>query len=69
MIVIATFFQKLNTVSDLLRPLSKKHPLTVNMLKRPKLFQKEHESTFIIIFRYSEKSWIRKYLPELYVKS
>ena len=50
MIVIVTLFQKLETVKDLFRPFSKKHRLTINMLKGPKLLQYEHESAFIIFF-------------------
>ena len=54
MIFIPTLFGKLQTVKDLVRPLSKKHlsehALTVNMLKGPKLFENLHESTFIIFF-------------------
>ena len=56
MIVIVTLFQKLETVKDLFRRLSKKHPLTVNMLKVPKLLQNEHESIFIIFFHHSERT-------------
>ena len=54
MIVIPTLFRKLHIVKDLVRPLSKnpvsEHPLTVNILKGPKLLQNLHENTFIIFF-------------------
>ena len=67
MIFITTFFQKLQTVKDLVRPLLKntvsEHTLIVNMLKGPKLFQKKRESTFIIFFHQSERTWFLKYLP------
>ena len=43
--------------------------LTVNMLKRPKLLQKDHESTFIIFFHHYQRTWFGKYLPQLYAKS
>ena len=39
------------------------------MLRGPKLLQKEYESTFIIFFHHSEKTWFAKYFPQLYVKS
>ena len=60
MIVIHTLFRKLQTVKDLVSPLSKKYrsekPLTVNMLKGWKLFQNVLESTFILFFDNSEKT-------------
>ena len=73
MIVIATLFRKLQTVRDLFTPLCKnsvsEYSLTVNKLKRPKLLQKEHERTFIIIFQHSEKTSVENYLTQLYLKS
>ena len=66
MIVTVTLFGKLETVKDLFRPLYKKHPLTVNMLKEPKLLQYEHESTFILFFHHSARACFEKHLPQLY---
>ena len=65
MIVIVTLFQKLETVKDLFRRLSKKHPLTVNMLKVPKLLQNEHESTFYHIFSSLRENLIWKTSPSV----
>ena len=74
-ILIANVFPKLQTVKDLVRPLSKKnitvseHPLTVNMLKGPKDLRNLHESTFIIFFYHSEGKWFQKDLPYWSLKS
>ena len=45
------------------------HLSRANMLKGPKLLQKEHENTFIIFSHHSERTWFGKYLPQLYFKS
>ena len=67
MIVIATFFRKLHTVKDLVRPLLKnslsENPLTFNMLKGTKLLQNLHEGTFITFFHHSERNSFGKCLP------
>ena len=39
------------------------HPLTVNMLNSTKHLYNLHESTFIIFFHHSERTWLEKYLP------
>ena len=60
MILVATLFGKLDTVKHLVRPLSIKHrfrtPFFSKHVKRPKLLQKEHESTVIMFFRHSDRT-------------
>ena len=60
MMLIGNAFPKLETVKDLVRPLSEKHvskhALTVNILKDPKPLWKLYESTFIILFYQPEKN-------------
>ena len=60
MMLIGNAFPKLETVKDLVRPLSEKHvskyALTVNILKDPKHLWKLYESTFIILFYQPEKN-------------
>ena len=55
-IVIANVFLKLQTVKDLVRPLSKRRRFT-NMLKHPKYLWNLHESAFIMFFHHSEENW------------
>ena len=73
MLVIPNVFPKLQTVKDLVRPLSEKHvskhALTVNILKDPKHLWKLYESTFITLFYQPEKNEFGKYLLYWYVKS
>ena len=54
MIVIRTLFRKLQTVKDLVRPLSKKHRFRTTFdsqhVKQSQTLLKSYESTFIIFF-------------------
>ena len=43
--------------------------MTIKILKGAKLLEKKHESTFLIFFHHSERTWFAKYLNQLYVKS
>ena len=68
MIVIATLFRKLETVKDSVRPLFLKNtvseiPLTINMLKSPKLLWNVIQNTFIIFFHHYGRDSFWKYLP------
>ena len=71
--VIATLFENYRLwktcLEHSLKYTASDHSLTVNMLRGPKLLQKEQGRPFIIYFHHSERTWFGKYLPQLYVKS
>ena len=55
---MATLFGKLDTVKEFVRPLfntDSETPLTVNILKDPKLLQNLHQITFTRFFQYFER--------------
>ena len=64
--IIGTLFRKLQTVKDLVRPLTKntvsEHPLTFKMSKGTKLLQNLHEGSFSTFFHHSERTSFGKYL-------
>ena len=66
MIVKATLFRKLQTVKDLIKPFSKKYrfrrPFESKQVKGCQTLVKSYESTFIIFFRHSERTWFYKSL-------
>ena len=76
MIVIAHVFPKIQTVKDLVKPLSWKlrfrtsfHSQGIKVLMGSKQLWNLHESTFIKYFNTSEKKWFGKNLPYWNLKS
>ena len=67
MIVIPTLFRKLETVKDLVGPLSKKHrfrtPFDSEHIKWSQTLVKSSLEHFHDIFHYSERTGFRIYLP------
>ena len=74
MIVLVTWFRKLDTVKGLFRTLSKRHrfrtPFNSQYIKGCQTLAKgSQRELFSHNFHHSERIWYRKYLNQLYVKS
>ena len=67
MIVIPTFFRKLQTVKDLVRPLSKKHrfrnPFDSQLVQGSQTLVKCALEDFHPFFHHSDRTWFGKFLP------